>query len=802
MIKTNLKIAYRTAVSNPFYTLLNLLSLLIGFLVIGFALVYISFETTYESFHENKESVFRLIQTYRSQDYSVIGFPSWNDSGSEVQQVQIQSLKNANGVQEVVQFMELPNGQGITFQSKLLKTDKAIETNSPEAFSSIFTWKAVAGSLNDFAIGNGKVMITERFAKQLLQEGESLGKLIGEPVELGGVDYAISAIIQDVPSNSHFDFEVVFSKDRIDYWGSRTYVQRKEGTDQQELTDAINESIKLSNPRLAQDELYQAHYLQPIPSIHLDSNVLYESKAPGNKLYLFLVGFFGFFILLIILFNYTNLNLAIKSKQGISLAIKKTMGASSTHLLGQFMLEAFLPLIVLLPIFLVLFQVLTPFFNQLMGVEIPLSYLFEGSKIGLILLSFGLIAFVAAIFPSALLIPKSILGLFKNKIQHSPRQAFPVRKYLVISQLVVLIIIACVALVVQKQLDFVSKKDLGYTKDQILFTYTDEENLKVFQESLKSIPGVKHVGNGSSFAINPYNQTTYSIEGTEQVYDDANQLYLDYEGVKAYGLQFASPLVEEGNQTFINRTAANRFAQILSIAPEELIGKTIVTEPEYQNEETGQIGFPFTIAEIFEDINLFSLHEKVEPYFLTVSPRVTMEGRSIVAFEGKDDGEILDEVKKAYAKIDPIRPIDYQFLENQIDSLYESDERIASLLSYFTGVAIFLASLGIIGLTVFLTQSRKKEFGIRKILGANISSIIHSSFEEYYSMIFIAFLIALLPAFYLSSNWLEGFAFKISMPWGLFASVGAFVFCLLFTLVSIVAFKAAWSNPVESIRNE
>ena len=201
------------------------------------------------------------------------------------------------------------------------------------------------------------------------------------------------------------------------------------------------------------------------------------------------------------------------------------------------------------------------------------------------------------------------------------------------SQFVILISITSISWFIMRQMDYIENKDVGFKKEGIIYAYTSPEKQDAFQERLKQVPGINHVGNGSSFGIGTFNQVTYKLQGVEEVLDDANQLYLDDGALKAYGIQTTFDANNfNGRATLINRTAAQKFAKLKQVTPESLIGTVVVTEPEYVSEE-GQVGFPFEIAGIFEDINVFSLREKVAPYFITLSPKVRMDGRTIISYD-------------------------------------------------------------------------------------------------------------------------------------------------------------------------
>ncbi|MEP4375007.1 MAG: FtsX-like permease family protein, partial [Algoriphagus sp.] len=732
MINNYLKIALRGYLRNRRFTFLNLLSLVAGLFVAYVGITYIKFENSYDSYHENSDRIYRLVRTYRSQDYSIIGFPSWSDEASEEQQQQAESLKSSPGIEEVTQFISSPTTEFITSGENQIQNDGILTTNTPAGFVKMFTWNPVLGSLDNFSRGNKKAILTASVAEKLFGfDFYSQAELISSPIQIGGENYELVAIIENVPVNSHFDFQVALSTDRIDYWGSRIYLQTNENSKIAEVEDQLNSTIATFNPRLAKDELYFGHYLQPIESIHLNSNILYESKTPGNKKYITLISFFAGFILIITLFNYANLTLAIKSKESKTIGVRKAMGAQNSMITSQFIIEGVLLSLISIPFVGILISLVIPKFNELMGTAIA-SNLIQDPSTFLILLGLAiLIGILASLSPSIYLSMRGAVSLFKEDLKQSNFQQFPIRKYLVISQFVILIAISSVSFLISQQLEFVDRKDIGYKKEGILYAYTSQVNQEIFRHKLRQIPGVIAVGAGSSFGLQAFNQGTYKLEGLENVYDDSNQLYLDLEGLKAYDLKTTLEGNPSTGLTLINRTAAEKFANVKGVRVEDLIGTQVITEPEYINEETGQIGFPFTIGGIFEDIHLFSLHEKVTPYFLTISENVEMDGRSIISYYPENSAEVLAGINSIYNELDESFPLELEYLSENVAQLYAQDRQTADLLLYFNIIAVFLAALGIIGITIFLTMARKKEIGIRKVLGASVFSIIKSSTKEY-----------------------------------------------------------------------
>lgn len=803
MFKNYLKIAFRGYLRNRQFTVLILLSLISGLFVAYMGMAYIRFETGYERFHNDSENIYRLVRTYRSQDYSIIGFPSWSDSSPQDQVLQSETLKSSMGVKDVTQFIISPYSEFIKAGEKQIASSDILSTNTPAGFVQMFSWQAKLGTLENFSSGNKKILLSASLAEKLFGAGfQTQDALIGSLILVGADPYELAAVIEDVPANTHFGFNLALSTDQINYWGSRVYVQVDPLAIPEEVEKQSNATILSFNPRLAKDGLYGGHFLQPIKDIHLNSNILYESKTPGNKQYISLIGFFAILIVLITLFNYANLTLAIKSKAGKSIGVRKAIGAQSKTIAFQFFLEGILLSLISIPFVAVLVSLSVPYFNVLMGTAIsPNLFSDPFTFMGLIALAIA-IGFLASLIPALYLGMKSVVSLFKGDLNQLNFQTFFGRKYMIISQLVILIGLSSVSLLISKQIEFVKKKDVGYKKEGLLFAYTSQENLGFFQQKLRQIPGVLAVGNGSSFGIQTFNQGTYSLEGLEMVFDDSNQLYLDQEGLKAYEIQSTLTEIPLGRLTLINKTAAEKFAKVKGVLPEDLIGTQVITEPEYTNEETGQSGIPFTIAGIFEDIHLFSLHERMEPYFLTVQESLVMDGRSIVSYDPAKEKEVVAAVESVYAELKESFPLELEFLSENLESLYQQDNRTADLLFYFNAIAVFLAGIGIIGVTLFLTLARRKEIGIRKVLGASALSIVRGTSKEYIGMVGLALLIAWPLAHWAADSWLSNFAYRISIQHWVFVLVGIITLMVVSILVGTVAYKAAQENPVESLKTE
>lgn len=806
MIRNSLKTALRGFKSNALFTVFNLVSLVTSLMVIFIAVSYLKFETSYDEFHKDSDSIYRLGVTMRSQDYSVVGFGNWNNSEGKNQVNQIAKISELSGVESATHFITTTNSEYIRFNDKELTIKDVLSTNTPESFCDIFTWNLNSGTFKSFYQNKNSVLLTESIARRLTSDGNS-NVLIEKTVNIAGEDYVVAGIIEDVPKNSHFEFSVALHKERLDYWGSHVYLRANNSVTKAEIVNQINENVATINPSLVGNETYKTHFLQPIADIHLKSNILYELKTPGNINYIFLIGFFALFILGICVFNYTNFTLALKTKQSKTIGIKKVIGASRGSVMRQFIFEGVLLSLIAVPIALLLLPLVVPKFNQLMGVSLQTNIVVNYDVYIAIFILAVIIGIISSILPALNLSQKSAKSLFQDSLKEKGYKDFSVRKYLVISQFVIIIGVTAISYFIQGQVDFIANKDLGFNKSNILYVNTSPDNLDVFQQKLKQIPEVETVANGSSLAIGTFNQLNYKIEGEETIFDDANQLYMDYAALEAYGLKTTFPeavlnaFENQPRRTIINRTAAKKIAKIKNVTPDELIGLTIVTEPGYTDEE-GNVGFPFTIDGIFEDINLFSLREEIQPYFITVSNNVRMYGMSIIALKPNATISGLEKIQSAYAELNEPYPLEIQFLDENYQRLHAKDKQIGSLVFVLNTIAVFISLLGIVGITLLLIVGRTKEIGIRKVLGASVVSILKISVKEYLLFIVIATIIAWPIAFFMIKNWLSNFAYSISIDHFAILWIASMVLIGTVFIVGLVSLKAAISNPVKSLRTE
>ncbi len=809
LLPNYLKVALRNLRRKQFYNAVNFVCLAIGILTTALAVLYLDYENSYDEFIPEAEQKYRLGRTFRSQDYSVMSFDGYFGAEPEMQMKQINGIRDVRGVEDACHFFTFSQPTFVTFNEKRLPTEDLLQTNTPAAFFDFFGWPFLYGSAEDFSSTLHTAVLTKSQAEHFFGSGWRTQNLLDKELIIEEQPYSIKGVIEDIPPNAHYTFSIALHSDKIEYWGSRTYIKIAEGADPDDVRQRIDANMTNINTPLGESELFGGTIVQNIRSIHLNSDMLYELKPPGDKRYLYIIGIISGIILLLTVSNYTNLSIAMSAGRAREIGMRKIFGATRTQVSQQFVMESLVLSLLTLPVVGAGLWLLIPYFNNFMGTGLNES-ITQDYNFWAILLAVTIgVGLLASIYPAVFMGRRRILRLFQGNLVKNNLSGFSTRKAILTFQFVLLIGLCSLTLFVNQQLNYIQDKDLGFDKDQVVYVNLSEDSTKfeIFKNELLRIPEVTGVGSGSPLGRNPFNQTTYKLKGTEQVFDDAHDIALDYSAVDLLNIETTipeyidNPAEAPDDLVLINETLAEKLGTTFNMPREALIGKTIIQEPEYTDEETGQVGFPFTIAGTFQDVNMFSLREKIDPMFLTVYKNPGFVRWASVGFQGNPSA-VLEKIKERYEALKLDRVFVHSFLSQNLEELYEQERRIAKLSIYFSLIAFLVAVIGLVALTAFLTTLKRKEIGIRTILGASDFDILKRFNKEYLWLIAIALLIAA-PLTYLGvSDWLAGFAYRIPVNPAIFLLAGLITLLISSIAVSLMTLRVARSVPAKALQED
>jgi putative ABC transport system permease protein len=800
-----LKVALRSFNRKKIYTGINFLGLTIGLLTASFVGLYINYELNWDEFHSKSEDIYRVENLFRAQEYSLVAFEDYFGSTRDIQQTQVQGFENTRGVKDVALFW-ISNGPSyLNINDRQYTQDGLLTTNTPEGFFNLFDWSFIHGSARDFASTPSKAVLTKSTA-QKISEGD-LSQLVGNTMVIDSTSYEIAGIIQDIPSNSHYEFKVATHDPKIDYYGARTYALLEDDADPETVRKRFEENIGSINAFLASSDRFKGFSVLNLENIHTKGDELYELKPAANILYLYIFSAMGVIILLITFTNYTNLSVAMYSGRNREIGIRKVLGAGRSQVAGQFLIESLLLSLLCVPIVIGLIHFLLPYFNDFMAVDIQNQFLSSPIYLGFLAVAAILVGGIAGAYPAFVMSGKKIRNLFNKQLTKPTVRGFTLRKGLITFQFVLLIGLGSTTYLINSQLDYVSTKDIGYAKDGIVYVLMeDEESYREFRSRLSSIPGVQGVGSGTPLARGSYNQATYKIDGYNEVFDDANVLTMSPEAVRAYGIEttvdsmLANASGAPDSLVLINRTAAEKFANVLNVSEQELVGRTYRTSPS-STQDDGTVGYPKQIDGFFDDINVFSLRKKVNPNFLRIY-KDHVGSWAVVNYNTDRTSRVLEDIESAYNELGQSFPFISRFQDERLANLYEQDRRMGTLTIYLSLLAFLVAVLGLVGLAAYLTTLREKEIGVRKVLGASVGQILYQMNKEYVYLVGMSLLIAAPIAYYAIQQWLSNFAYRIQINGLVFFGVGIVTLLIAFAAVSSQTLLAATKNPVQSLRSE
>ncbi|MEO8399788.1 MAG: FtsX-like permease family protein, partial [Ignavibacteriaceae bacterium] len=658
------------------------------------------------------------------------------------------------------------------------------------------------------------ILITKSVADKLFGKEDPLGK---ELIFNNKMPLKVSGVLKDIPSNSHIKINALISLKTLskDFnelltngWFSVaafTYILLQKNYNIQNLENKMPAFYEKYLPYFHKNFKAQIHF-QQLKKIHLNSHLQFEAEDNSYFSAIYILAFIGLFLIMIASINYMNLSAARSLTRTKEVGIRKVLGADKSQIIKQFLTESILLTFLSLFVSLIIIELILPSFNNFTGKQIKLNFIKDPFLILFVILGTAFIGLISGSYPAFFLSKFHSIQILKDRFYNKPGKQY-LRKILIVIQFSISIIMIFGTLIILKQLNFMETNQLGFNKENILAVSIQDtiSSLKIASLKNEFIQNnfVKNVSYASGIPGGTLGRTTFYTEGTNG-FD--NQLlpyiYADYDFINLMqikiieGRNFSKNISSDKNEAFIiNETAAKNFGW------KDPIGKEINMKKTDDNTYL----IHGKVIGVVKDFHYSSFHNSIEPLIIRFSdePLSTLETGFILAkISSSNVKNILDHFKEIWEKNYSSYPFEYFFLEENFNNQYKSEEKLSVLFSYFALIAICIACLGLFGLVSFTSEQRKKEIGIRKVLGATVSGIVSMLSKEFIKLVLIANFIAWPLAYYAMNKWLEDFAYRININiWSfLLAGLAAFIIALL--TVAYQAMKAAWANPVKSIRYE
>lgn len=810
MLQNYFVIAFRNLNKHRFYTLINIAGLAVGVASCLIIMLYVFNEMSYDKHFTDHERIFRVQTEIKFGDNHLLMSVTPGPLSETLQK----------------DFPEVEASARFWNQATRIFThgeESYKEPNSIMADSSLFdviALKFIAGDPKTALREPNTMVINRKTAEKYFPNEDALGQTL----ITNNTNWKITGVIENIPDNTHFNFDFILSLITNPYnkdtqWTSNnflTYFKIAPGTDPKALEAKFPKMIDTYvTPQartifgndftmegfFAQGNKFE-YTLMPLDDIHLRSDRLGELGANSDITYIYLFGAIAAFILLIACINFMNLSTARSSNRAKEVGVRKVMGSFRSHLVKQFLMESvMLSVFSFVTAFAIAWAVL-PLFNELARKELSLPF---GSSI--FWLSIGacalLTGFLAGIYPSLFLSAFKPVSVLKGNVARGTKSGI-VRGALVVFQFWISIVLVVGTIAVNRQLDYIQTKKIGFNKDQVIVihdAYALKDQLQSFKEEVEKDSHIKS-GTISSFLPvdgSSRSDQSYWPEGKSPTEDNMVSIQtweVDYDYVKVLGMKiidgrdFDRNRISDSSGVILNQAAARAFGYL-----NDPVGKKITTFND-SDLKTFRLR---TIVGIVEDFHYESLRTAIGPLAMFIEPST---GSISFSFEAKNTGEIIEMIEAHWKKFGPGVPFDYSFLDEDFGRMYAAEQRLGDIFTVFAVLAIIIACLGLFALTAFTAEQRTKEIGIRKVLGASVPGIVVLLSREFGKLILIAFVLATPVAWYLINLWLENYPYKTEIGVFVYLIAGASAFLIAWLTMSYQSIRAALANPVKSLRSE
>ena len=803
MLRNYFKIAWRNLSKNKAISFINILGLAIGIASCLLIMLFVTDELSYDRFNEKANEIVRVVLKA-------------NLNGNDVKEVTVmapmgQTLVNEfPEVEQATRIRTLPFPR-VSYNNKTYRNGNSVyvDPNFFDVFSlTIRKGDAVSPLKDPYSV----VIPKSEAEKYFGSEDVAVGKVL----YLDGHEqpYRVMAVIDDIPKNSHFNFDMFVSMEGYDdakstTWTSSnyfTYLMLKKGYDYTKLESKLPEIIKkYMGPQIQKmmgvtyEEFTKKNkigfFLQPLTAIHFDTDfpVAPQFEKGGNIKYVYIFSAVALFMLLIACINFMNLSTATAAKRAKEVGVKKVLGSKKSQLIGQFLSESFIIAAISMCIAGILLVVFLPLFNTLSGKQLELSYLLTPDTFFALLLLMLAVGLFSGSYPAFYLSSFKPISALKNKF-YGTGKTKSVRRGLVIFQFVISAGLIFATLTVSEQMSFIQNKQLGYDKDGLLVLREASRlgvNTNAFKNDIQNDSRVISVTR-SSFVPAGFSDTSSGgiykdgeLKRLTSIYH-IDEAYIPTMGMELIaGRNFSKDFGSDSLMAIINESAVKALA-----LGKDPLGKSFVISANNKQ--------PLTVIGIIKDFHFRSLYQPIEPLVMLNQ----VYGGLIVKTKTSKMAELIPSLEEKWETYGTGEPLHYTLLDESYNQMYLTEGKMGTLLNIFALLTIFVACLGLFGLVTFIAEQRFKEIGIRKVLGSSVTQIVGLLTKGFLRLVLISMLIAFPLAYYFMDKWLQGFAYHVEIKWWVFVLTGVITMLIAFMTISYKSFKAATINPIKSLKTE
>ncbi|MEM0992070.1 MAG: ABC transporter permease [Bacteroidota bacterium] len=808
MLQNYLKIAWRKIWTQRFYAGINILGLAIGIACCLLISLFVLDELNYDSFNEKADRIYRITMDLKMngqvQEFAVVTSRLKDAVVSEIPEIETAGRFRSTG-------QWLVRKEGVV---QNLRETKAIYADA-EVFD-IFTIPLLQGDPNQILQEPNTLVLSQSAAERYFGTANAVGEILILDNE---ESYRVDGVYEDLPSNSHFHYDFFLSMEGLeevknDIWLDNnffTYFLLKPNAATDNIAAKINEIFR-NNARAQMNEFSGSdnafeefesagnsvtYDIQFLKSIHLDSNLIPEHEPNGSRAFVWIFSAIALFILMIACINFMNLSTARSANRAKEVGMRKVLGSQRSNLIGQFLAESTLMSAIAFIFAIGICLLVMPAFNDLTDKTLSIPFI-HPLFIAAVLTGIAGVGLLAGSYPAFFLSAFDPLKTIKGKLQQGSKSG-RLRQILVTSQFSISIILMIGTGVIYNQLKYIQNQRLGFDKEQVLIlnTFGYSNSFESLKNQIEVLPEVnsttascflpafgKFCRNNVEFwetGKNP-NTDSQTIQWWSGDYDYLQTLGIELKTGRFFEEQFST----DTTAVVLNEAAVRAFSL------ENPIGSRLQNDPNMK---------PLTVIGVIKNFNFNSLRDEITPLVMTLNTE--SDSRLAIRVEaGTNMGNFISKIENIWQQNAPSEPIDYTFLDESINQVYESEQRLGTIFLLFAGLAIFIACLGLFALVAFTAERRKKEISIRKTLGASVSNLVSLLSKEFLILVIVALIISIPIAYYAMYQWLQSFAYRIKLQWWVFALAGVVAIGIALLTVSFQSVKAALANPVKSLRSE